>query len=96
MMLQLHRLQLPLEFEFTIARGSISTQPSLVVKIEHDGHRGYGESTANPCYGHTLDSMSSSIEGCRDQIEAFDLGRPEELWQRLKTTLVRSRARAPL
>lgn len=87
MKLHLHRLELPLEFEFTIARGSISTQPSLVVELEHDGCCGYGESTANPYYGHTLDSMSTSLEGCRDAIEAFEFGRPEDLWQRLRTPL---------
>lgn len=84
MKLHLHRFELPLEFEFTIARGSINTQPSLVVELEQDGHRGYGESTANSYYGHTLDSMSESIEACREQIESFQFGRPEALWESLR------------
>lgn len=87
MKLRLHRLQLPLEFEFTIARGSISTQPSLVVELDQDGYQGFGESTANPYYGHTLDSMSESITSCRDAIESFDFGRPEELWEQLRPAL---------
>ena len=87
MKLRLHRLQLPLEFAFTIARGSITTQPSLVVELEHDGRSGFGESTANSYYGHTLDSMSASLLACRDEIESFEFGHPAELWQRLKTPL---------
>ncbi|TWT94695.1 dipeptide epimerase [Stieleria varia] len=87
MKLHLHRLELPLEFEFTIARGSISTQPSLVVELEQQGHRGYGESTANPYYGHTLDSMSQSLQSCRETIESYEFGRPAELWQILQKPL---------
>ena len=83
MKLHLHRLALPLEYEFTIARGSISTQPSLIVELEHEGHRGYGEVTANSYYGRTLDSMTESILGCQDLIESFDFGTPDQLWAKL-------------
>ena len=37
MNLTLHRLLLPLARTFTISRESISTQPSLIVELEHDG-----------------------------------------------------------
>ncbi len=87
MKLRLHRYSLPLEFEFTISRGSINTQPSLVVELEHEGQRGFGEATANSYYGHTLDSMSASIVACRDTIETFELGKPEQLWQILQPVL---------
>ncbi|MEZ5944823.1 MAG: dipeptide epimerase [Planctomycetaceae bacterium] len=87
MKVRLHRLELPLEFEFTIARGSISTQPTLIVELEQDGHRGFGESTSNTYYGHTLDSMSESIEACRETIESFELSHPQLLWERLKEML---------
>ena len=87
MKLTLHRLRLPLEYEFTIARGSTSVQPSLIVELEHDGHHGYGEVTENEYYGHTLDSMSESILGCRDAIESYRFGRPDELWRQLREPL---------
>ncbi len=87
MKLRLHRYQLPLEFEFTISRGSISTQPSLVVELEHEGQRGFGEATANSYYRHTLDSMSESIMACRDTVETFTFGKPEQLWQMLQPAL---------
>ena len=85
MKLRLHRIQLPLEFAFTISRGSISTQPSLIVELEHDGQSGFGEATANRYYGHTLDSLSSTIMSFRNDIESFEFGQPEELWQRLQS-----------
>ncbi len=87
MKMRLHRLELPLEFEFTIARGSLSTQPSLVVELEHEGQRGFGESTANPYYGHTLDSMSESLLACRERIESFTFGHPADLWSELQPAL---------
>ncbi|MCL4141235.1 UNVERIFIED_CONTAM: hypothetical protein GTU68_061577, partial [Idotea baltica] len=87
MKLKLHRYQLPLEFEFTISRGSISTQPSLVVELQHDGVSGYGEATANSYYGHTLESMSNSVLECRETIETFQFGRPQQLWQELQPIL---------
>ena len=37
MKMTLHRLQLPLQHEFTISRGSINFQNSLVVELEEDG-----------------------------------------------------------
>jgi len=87
MKLRLHRVQLPLEFEFTISRGSMSTQRSLIVELEHDGQRGFGESTENTYYGHSLDSMSASIHRCRDIIESFEPGHPNQLWEQLRLPL---------
>ncbi|QDT10830.1 hypothetical protein [Stieleria marina] len=88
MKLTLHRYHLPLEFEFIISRGSISAQPSLVVELEHNGHRGYGEATANEYYDHTVDSMSESIGSCRERIESFQFGKPEQLWTSLQPFLI--------
>jgi L-alanine-DL-glutamate epimerase-like enolase superfamily enzyme len=62
MNLTLHRLLLPLAHEFTISRESISTQPTLIIELEHDGVTGYGEVTENTFYGHTFDSMTASLE----------------------------------
>ena len=88
MKLQLHRLELPLEHEFTIARGSMRVAESLVVELEQDGVSGFGESTANPYYGHTLDSMSDSIVNCREIIEGYQFGSPSELWAILQSQIV--------
>lgn len=89
MKVRLHRYRLPLEFEFTISRGSIANQSSLVVELEHDGLRGFGEATADTYYGHTLDSISASVLSCRDRIESFQFGSPAQLWQTLRPLLTK-------
>lgn len=83
MKVRLHRLELPLEYEFTIARGSMTAQRSLIVELEHDGKVGYGESTENAYYGYTLDSMAGSIDRWTSVMETFQYASPAELWQLL-------------
>lgn len=87
MKLRLHRLQLPLEFEFTIARGSVSTRSTLIVELEHEGQRGFGEASENAFYGHTQQSVSSSLNNCRGLIEAYTFGHPQHLWSLLEEPL---------
>jgi L-Ala-D/L-Glu epimerase len=93
MKLRLLRLELPLEHEFTIARGSMTVQRSLVVELEYNGVSGFGESTENTYYGFSLDSMSASIERCRATIEGFRFegtgspDSPAELWRTLQPHL---------
>lgn len=87
MKLSFHRLTLPLEHEFTIARGSLSVQRSLVVELEQHGVHGFGESTENEYYGFTLDSMQQSITEVRSLIEAYRFGTPAELWESLRAAM---------
>ena len=87
MRLTLYRLGLPLEHEFTIAYGSTSVQNSLVVELEQDGVRGWGESTENPFYGHTLDTMSRSVEGCRSFLATYELMTPMGWWSDFRNQL---------
>lgn len=81
MKIHLHQRELPLEHEFTIARGSISVQRSLIVELQQDGVSGYGESTENTYYGFSIDSMTESIERVRDLIQEYVFGGPGELWE---------------
>lgn len=83
MKIQLYPVELPLEYEFTIARGSMTTQRSLIVALEHDGRIGYGESTENAYYGYTLNSMAQSIERWKPLVEDYHYASPAELWQLL-------------
>ena len=78
---------LPLRHTFTISRESIETQPTLIVELEQDGRRGYGEATTNAYYGVTLQSMTEAIAGCRAKIEAFSLGDPVEFFDGLAEQL---------
>lgn len=87
MRVHVHQVELPLQHEFTIARGSLSVQQSLIVELEHNGERGFGEATAHTYYGVTLDSMAISIERCRSLIEAFEFESADELWNQLHLQL---------
>ena len=80
----IYRLNLPLEHEFTISRESISVQPSLIVELEHDGFRGYGEVAEDSYYGHTFESMTSSLEKARGVLDEYLDQTPQQLWSRMQ------------
>ena len=79
MKLNLHSFVLPLQHDFRIARGSISSQRSLVVELEHNGVRGFGESTENTYYRCTVESMTEAISACAPEIESYSFGSPADL-----------------
>jgi L-Ala-D/L-Glu epimerase len=87
MKLLLHRFDLPLRHPFTIARGTTTVQQTLVVELIDGDHHGYGEATANPYYGATLESMSHSLEAVGQQIETLSWEKPESLWEALRAPL---------
>jgi len=87
MKLTLRQFDLPLRHVFTIARGSSSVSPTLIVELEQDGVRGYGEAGDNPYYGITLANMSAALESVRPQLESYSLGDPAELWHQLAPQL---------
>ncbi len=87
MNVRVYPLALPLQHEFTIARGSLSVQRSLIVELEHEGVFGYGEATEDNYYGHSLASMTEAIESCTPILESYQFGRPQELWEMLQTSL---------
>jgi hypothetical protein len=87
MKLHLHSFDLPLRHTFTIARGSVDVQPTLIVELEEDGLHGYGEATTNSYYGATLESMTAALEGVRGEIETPRLWDPAALWKSLHPKL---------
>jgi L-alanine-DL-glutamate epimerase-like enolase superfamily enzyme len=87
MNLRLHSFDLPLRHTFTIARGSIDVQPTLIVELEEDGQRGYGEATTNTYYGATLENMSAALERVREQLALRALNDPAALWDDLHPLL---------
>ena len=60
MKLQLRPFSLPLRHTFTIARESHDVQPTLIVELEQNGLRGFGEATSNPYYGASIPEMTAS------------------------------------
>ena len=83
MKMTLYQLNLPLAHEFTIARGSITTQPSLIVELEHDAVCGYGEVTENTFYGHTFASMTASLKKAAQQLDDYIDQSPVDLWPKM-------------
>lgn len=66
---------LPLRHVFTIARGSVEVQRTLIVEVSGDGLYGYGEATENAFYGATLDSIASHIKRVERLVDA---GSPDQ------------------
>lgn len=91
MKLHLHQFDLPLRHTFTIARGSTSVYRTLVVELEEDGHRGFGEAGENDYFGATLPGMAEAMESVRGEIESREAGDPARLWQELDSRLCENR-----
>jgi L-Ala-D/L-Glu epimerase len=80
MKLALHRLVLPLAHPFTIARGTITEQVSLVVELEHDGFSGFGEVSENSYYGHTYAALAAAVEQVRGLLDRYIDETPIAMW----------------
>lgn len=87
MKLRLHAFDLPLRHTFTISRESIDVQPTLIVELEHQGARGYGEATSNAYYGFTIEAMATALRAVKTQIESWDGMAPESFWSALQPQL---------
>ncbi len=90
MKMTLREYRLPLRHPFTIARGSIREQRTLIVELEQDGARGYGEATENRYYGASIADMTAALERVRAKVERTHLEEPEALWTTLAATLAPS------
>lgn len=85
--LKLRSFDLPLRHTFTISYDSRDIQPTLIVELSQDGHKGYGEATSNPYYGFTIENMTQALEGIREEIENADLTSPEAFWAQVQPKL---------
>jgi L-alanine-DL-glutamate epimerase-like enolase superfamily enzyme len=70
MKLKYKKFDLPLRHVFTISRGSVTVQETLIVQLEQDGKFGYGEATTNSFYGATITNMSSTLEALRSIVDS--------------------------
>ena len=75
MELILHEFDLPLEHPFTIARGTITSQPTLIVELREDGRCGFGEAPATGYYGATVENVRAAIEAIRGEIESCSMAK---------------------
>ena len=87
MELILHRFELPLLHTFTISRGSVDVQETLVVELRHQGHAGFGEATTNSYYNATLSRMVADLRRIEPLIESAAPEDPERFWQQVQADL---------
>ena len=80
MEMKLHPVDLPLRHTFTIAHGSRSVQPSLIVELIDGPYRGYGEGCPLDYYGVTVEAMTEALESARRRIEAWRFEWIPERW----------------
>lgn len=83
----LRRFDLPLRHTFTISYDSRDIQETLIVELQEDGFSGYGEATANPYYGVTVEGMIEVLENLRPTIENYHLDSPQVFWQFMQSHL---------
>jgi L-Ala-D/L-Glu epimerase len=87
MELILHRFDLRLRHTFTIAHDSRDVQQTLIVELRDEDLSGFGEATANPYYGITIDRMMTDLGQVRSLVEAADWPTAEALWVRVHEAL---------
>lgn len=81
MHIKLKKHTLPLKHTFSISRESHDFQDTLIVTLSLDGKSGYGETTSNPYYKITMESLFEEIEAVRGDIENFPFEKPEAFHQ---------------
>ena len=81
-MLQLrhYHYNLPFQYPFTIAKGTKTHQPSLVVSLGMGPITGYGEAPAISYYDVTVEKMVAAMEQVRPVIERYALMDPHRFW----------------
>ena len=82
MQLIFHQHTLALRHPFTIAHNSRTAQETLIVELRDDqtGLSGFGEATANPYYGITIEDMVAALEAVKPVVETQSWQNAEELW----------------
>ncbi|GIW96572.1 MAG: dipeptide epimerase [Pirellulaceae bacterium] len=82
---------LPLRHTFTISRGSIQVQPTVIVELsDQEGRYGYGEATTNSYYGVTVESLVKALRQAKPVVEQSAWDGPETLWDRLQPLMAES------
>ena len=77
------KYELPFEYPFTIAKGTKTHQPTLVVALEYRGLVGFGEAPAIHYYDVTVESMIRDLEAKKTLVEKYAFTEPERYWHYL-------------
>lgn len=80
LLLRSYPFELPFRYPFTIAKGTKTHQPTLIVSLGMGNLRGYGEAPAIHYYGVTVAAMQEMLEAKRQLIERYALTDPQRFW----------------
>jgi L-alanine-DL-glutamate epimerase-like enolase superfamily enzyme len=80
---QYKKIETPFVYPFTIAKGTKTLQPALIVSLEHRGKIGYGEAPAITYYDITVEQMMDDLERKKKFVEQFAFIEPERYWHYL-------------
>ena len=75
--------QLAFHYPFTIAKGTKTHQPTIIITLEQFGVKGYGEAPIISYYPYTLEKIIADIEAKKTLIEKFAFTTPERYWHYL-------------
>lgn len=87
MKLHLHRFQLETKTPFKLSRVTYNVRELLVVELEEDGFRGFGEASDHSFYEVKIDELWEVLENLRSIIEAYEFDTPEQFWEKMNPYL---------
>lgn len=86
-----HLFDLPLRDPFTIARGTATSQPTMVVEISDGELCGYGEATSNDFYAASIPTMLQDLRQVQQVLPNLQWDNPATLWDLLDPMLGHNR-----
>ena len=80
MELLLHEYELPLKHPFTISRGTITVQDTLIVELRQDGVSGFGEATINAYYDAAMADMKKHFTAMEPVLASHTFSDTDSFW----------------
>lgn len=69
-------MDLPLKHVMTVLNSTISVVRAVIVELEQDGLRGYGEAYEDQQFGIKIENVAYALEHCREGLERYALADP--------------------
>ncbi|MDO5554430.1 MAG: enolase C-terminal domain-like protein [Planctomycetia bacterium] len=76
MRLRIIRMDLPLRHVTIVSRTTICVVRAVVVELEQDGLRGYGEAYEEPAFGTKVEDIVRVLESCREPLDHYAMADP--------------------
>ena len=80
MELLLHEFELSLKHPFTISRGTITSQHTLIVELRQDGVSGYGEATVSAYYDAAMADMKQRFTAMEPVLAGHSFSDTDSFW----------------